>query len=65
MQNYQFCFLGKLGQIVSEQRLRAADDAEALELARLLAHPFSIEVRQGDRRVGMWLAREKGGRPAS
>jgi hypothetical protein len=55
MRTYRFYFLDRLAEPVSEQRLRAADDAEALEIARLLAHNFGIEVWQNDRRVGIVL----------
>jgi hypothetical protein len=55
MRTYRFYFLDRLAEPVSEQRLWASDDAEALEIARLLAHNFSIEVWQNDRRVGVVL----------
>ena len=55
MRTYRFYFLDRLAEPVSEQRLRASDDAEALEIARLLAHNFCVEVWQNDRRVGIVL----------
>jgi hypothetical protein len=55
MRTYRFYFLDRLAKPVSEQRLRAADDAEALEIARLLGHNFCIEIWQSDRRVGIVL----------
>jgi hypothetical protein len=47
--------LDTLAQPVIEERLRAADDADAIEIAQILARRMGIEVWQGDRRVGLAL----------
>ena len=56
---YRFVFLDNFAEPVSEQRLSAQNDAEALELARLLARPFTIEVSQDGRRVGIALSNKE------
>ncbi len=61
MEFYRFRFIGEHAQSVSEQRLQAVDDREALELAQLLSDPFfGIEVWLDERRVGMSLPEKLG-----
>lgn len=52
MITYRFCFLDISSKRVSEQRLQAADDAEAMEIARLLARQLDVEVWQDKRCLG-------------
>jgi hypothetical protein len=52
---YRFCFLDTLAQPVIEERLQATDDADAIEIAKILARRMGIEVWQGQRRVGLAL----------
>jgi hypothetical protein len=44
-----------MAQTVIEERSRADGDADALEIAQILARRLGIEVWQGDRRVGLAL----------
>jgi hypothetical protein len=55
MSLYKFRYLGALATQVGEERLQAVNDTEALEIARLFARSFGIEVWQRDRRVGVAL----------
>jgi hypothetical protein len=55
MRKYTFRFLNFGGQVIQEQVLRAANDQEAMEFARLLDNPFAIRVCAIDHEVGTVL----------
>ena len=55
MMLYRYLFLDVLAKSVSEQHLQATNDAEALEIGRLLPNSYGIEIWQDKRRVGVAL----------
>jgi hypothetical protein len=56
---YRFLYLNGRSEPVSEQRLQAAHDEDAMDIARLLSHRLIIEVWQGQTRIGVTLPRRK------
>jgi hypothetical protein len=59
VRKYRFTFLNRIGQSLGDQVLEAADNDDALELARLLDYAYAIIVTLDDREIGV-VRRDKG-----
>lgn len=57
--DYIFILLGASGEELATHKIAAVSDEEALEIAHILRHPFAIRVYEGDRLVGLVIARER------